>query len=344
MDYPRDEAALMNGSAGGGRGLEPLREIASFGANPGNLRMHLYAPPSGGGRRPLVVALHGCTQSAAGFGAASGWMRLAEDHGFLLLLPEQVSSNNRKTCFSWFETHDTRRDEGEVCSIREMIDMTVAEHGADASRVFVTGLSAGGAMACALAATYPELIAGAAIVAGLPYGAAASTAQAFDAMFIGRTREPRFWGDAVRAAAPTPARWPTIAVWQGTKDSVVKPINAGELVKQWTNVHGVASEVPHEDQVGATTRRVWRDADGRACVTEYCVPGLGHGMPVADEEPPAPFFLPAGLSAATQIARDFGLATRDTPDVEKTGLGPQRRKRSLLARLASAAEKITRSP
>ena len=140
----------------------------------------------------------------------------------------------------------------------------------------------------------------------------------------GAPRETRAWGQAVRAAAPEPGRWPSIAIWQGTADSVVKPINAGELVKQWTSVHGVAAQVPKEDNLGTTTRRIWRDAGGHACVTEYSVPGLGHGMPVADDAPPAPFFLPAGLSAAEQIARDFGLVSASPRRGFLAGLGARR--------------------
>lgn len=308
MDYPKDDAARTEGAAGGAVPIG-LRDIDDFGSNPGNLRMRLLAPSGAAARRPLVVALHGCTQTAASFARGSGWDRIALAHGAILLLPEQRPANNRKGCFSWFEPHHTRRGEGEVDSIRQMIATAIASHGADPRRVYVTGLSAGGAMACALLATHPELFDGGAIVAGLPYGAAANTAQAFDAMFVGRTREPRAWGDAVRAAAPAPGRWPAVSIWHGTADSVVKPINAGELVKQWTSVHGVSAEMPEEDHLGAAVRRVWRGPGKRACVTEYCVPGLGHGMPVADDAQAAPFFLPAGLSAAEQIARDFGLGT-----------------------------------
>ncbi len=303
MDHVRDD--LPFGAGGGDGAGSRLHDVERFGTNPGNLRLRLL--PAAGSSRPLVVALHGCTQTAAGFAEGSGWRRLAEANDFTLLLPEQRAVNNRKTCFSWFEPHDTRRDEGEVESIHQMIEHVVAAYGTDPRRIYVTGLSAGGSMAGALLATYPELFAGGAIVAGLPYGAADGAAQAFDCMFVGRTREPRLWGDAVRAAAPTPARWPLVAIWQGTADSVVKPINAGELVKQWTNVHGVSAQVPLEDDVGTTTRRVWRDKAKRPCVIEYSVPGLGHGMPVDAEAPPAPFFLPAGIDAAAQIAGDFGI-------------------------------------
>ena len=320
MDNVRDDVPFGNGG-GGGAGGAGLRDIEAFGSNPGNLRLRLL--PASGPSRPLVVALHGCTQTAAGFADGSGWRRLAEANDFTLLLPEQRATNNRKTCFSWFEPRDTRRGEGEVESIRQMILHVLAACRSDARRVYVTGLSAGGSMACALLATYPELFAGGAIVAGLPYGAAGSAAEAFDCMFVGRTREPRLWGDAVRIAAPSPTRWPTVAIWQGTADSVVKPINAGELVKQWTNVHGVAAQVPLEDDIGATTRRTWCDEAKRPCVIEYSVPGLGHGMPVDEDAPPAPFFLPAGIAAAEQIAGDF--------EILRT-----RRTRGLLARLGLA--------
>ena len=320
MDNVRDDLPFGNGG-GDGAGGAGLRDVERFGPNPGNLRMRLL--PAAGASRPLVVALHGCTQTAAGFAEGSGWRRLAEANDFALLLPEQRAINNRKTCFSWFEPRDTRRGEGEVESIRQMIEHVLAAPGADARRVYVTGLSAGGAMAGALLATYPELFAGGAIVAGLPYGAASNAAEAFDCMFVGRTREPRLWGDAVRIAAPPPARWPTVAIWQGTADSVVKPINAGELIKQWTNVHDVAAQVPLEEDIGTTTRRVWRDGAKRACVIEYSVPALGHGMPVDGDSPPAPFFLPAGIDAAEQIASDFGILRA-------------RRARGLLARLGLA--------
>lgn len=307
MDYPKNDAARSDGAASGTAPLA-FHDIESFGQNPGNLRMRLLVPPGSSiRRRPLVVALHGCTQTASSFAHGSGWARIALAHDAILLLPEQRPANNRKCCFSWFQPRDTRRGEGEVESIREMIATAIATHGVDPRRVYVTGLSAGGAMACAMLATYPELFVGGAIVAGLPYGAAKSVPGAFDAMFVGRTREPRVWGDAVRAAAPEAGRWPSVAIWQGTADSVVKPINAGELVKQWTSVHGVAAQVPEEDNLGTTARRIWRDAGGRACVTEYSMPGLGHGMAVADDEPPAPFFLPARISTAEQSARDFGV-------------------------------------
>ena len=151
-----------------------LADIDDFGPNPGQLRMVLGvpSPTRQASPRPLVVALHGCTQTAAGYARGAGWASLAVAHDFILLLPEQrAASNNRQTCFSWFEPGDTRRGAGEVESIRAMIATAIADHGADPKRVYITGLSAGGAMAGVMLAVHPELFAAGTIIAGLPYGA-----------------------------------------------------------------------------------------------------------------------------------------------------------------------------
>ena len=316
MDQIVDGVALK--SAHSPAEAVPLREVAHFGANPGNLRMLVAAPPAKRGRRPLVVVLHGCSQTAAGYDAASGWSRLAAEHDFVVLYPEQRRANNDQTCFSWFRPQDIARIGGEAESIREMVAKTTTDLGIDVRRVFVCGLSAGGAMVAAMLATYPEVFAGGAIIAGLPYGAATSAGEAFEAMYSGKVKEARVWGGLVRAACGGHAgSWPSVAIWQGTADRVVKPLNAGELVKQWVEVHGVGAESPSEDRAGPAARRTWRDRAGRACVTEYMLPGLGHGAPIGAADPPAPFFLPAGLSSTAQIAADFGLTTPPKPPVKR---------------------------
>jgi poly(hydroxyalkanoate) depolymerase family esterase len=135
-----------------------LHEIANFGSNPGNLRRHVYVPDSVDPSPPLVIALHGCTQTAASYDHGAGWSHLADRLGFILVFPEQQAANNPKSCFSWFLPGDTTRDSGEALSIREMIAKAVDKYGVDRSRIFVTGLSAGGAMASAMLATYPEIL------------------------------------------------------------------------------------------------------------------------------------------------------------------------------------------
>ena len=290
----------------------PLEQIPSFGSNPGALKMFFFAPPATdcSKPRPMVVVLHGCTQTAEGYDRASGWTRLAAQEDFLLVMPQQQAANNSQTCFSWFEPKDTRRDQGEALSIRQMIARGV-DLGADPQRIYICGMSAGGAMANAMLALYPDVFAGGAIIAGLPFGTASSVSEAFESMYSGKIRDAKIWGDAVRAAYPHhDGNWPTVSIWHGTADRVVKPINAGELVKQWTNVHRVSEDAPAEDRLGTVTRRIWRDDRNRPRVSEYSIPNMGHGTPVDDADPPAPLFIPAGLSATRQIAEDWGLTGR----------------------------------
>jgi poly(hydroxyalkanoate) depolymerase family esterase len=147
-------------------------EVVGFGSNPGNLRMFKHVPDGLPASAPLVVVLHGCTQDARGYAAASGWVQVAERARAALAMAEQTQANNPNRCFNWFLRGDNRRDQGEALSIRQMVDRMRADHGVDPARVFVTGLSAGGAMASVMLATYPEVFAAGGVVAGLPYGCA----------------------------------------------------------------------------------------------------------------------------------------------------------------------------
>lgn len=147
--------------------------VAHTPSNPGALQARYYLRADLPDEAPLVVVLHGCTQNAAGYDHHSGWSQLADEAGFALLYPEQQRANNPNLCFNWFLPPDTTRDCGEVSSIRQMIETMVVTHGLDRKQIFVTGLSAGGAMAAARLATYPEVFAGGGIIAGLPFGCAA---------------------------------------------------------------------------------------------------------------------------------------------------------------------------
>jgi feruloyl esterase len=195
-------ARMRSATSGNGAPSSHLREIRNFGSNPGELRMFAHLPPQVSEDCALVVVLHGCTQSAAGYDLGAGWSTLADRFGFVLLLPEQQRSNNPNGCFNWFQAGDIERGHGEAYSIRQMIDKMVLDHGINPARVFVTGLSAGGAMTSVMLATYPEVFAGGAIVAGLPYGAATTVQQAFETMFQCPPRPARACGDLVRGASP----------------------------------------------------------------------------------------------------------------------------------------------
>lgn len=255
-------------------------EVTGFGSNPGNLRMFKYVPPNLPVNAPLVVAMHGCSQSAASYDAESGWELLAQRWHFAVVLPQQQSANNSSACFNWFETGDTTRGQGEALSIKQMIDKMRADHGSAADRVYVTGLSSGGAMTAVMLATYPEVFAGGAIVAGIPYRCATSSTAAFSCMSPGSDLTPAQWGDKVRAASTHTGPWPIVSIWHGDADYVVRPANASESLQQWTNVHGVDQVADVEDSVAGYPHKVYRDAQGRARVETYTITGMGHGTPV----------------------------------------------------------------
>ena len=303
--------AATRGATGPSAAPTHLTELSGFGSNPGALRMFTYAPKNLAPSPALVVVLHGCTQSAASYDLGAGWSTLADRHGFILLLPEQTPANNPKTCFNWFLPGDIARGRGEALSIRQMIEKTIGAHGIDRSKVFITGLSAGGAMTAVMLATYPEVFAAGAIIAGLPYGTAGNVQQAFESMFQGRTHTAKEWGDLVRRASPHRGPWPRVSVWQGDMDAVVKPANAEALVAQWSDVHGVDS-APIADTVDDYPRKVWRRG-GVDLIESYAITGMAHGTPLAtgshDQEcgAAAPFLLEAGISSSYHIAKFFGL-------------------------------------
>ena len=237
-------------------------EVHGFGSNPGNLRMFSYLPARLEADPALVVVLHGCTQTAAGYDHGAGWSTLADRYGFALLLPEQQQSNNPNGCFNWFQTGDIERGRGEALSIRQMVEKMVVDQGIDRRRVFITGLSAGGAMTSVMLACYPEVFAAGAIIAGLPYGAATNVQQAFESMFQSPARSAQEWGDLVRGAAPHDGPWPRVSVWHGNADQTVIPANAREILKQWTDVHGLPTMPSAQAMVDGYPRQVWVD-DGR---------------------------------------------------------------------------------
>lgn len=289
-----------------------LRAAHGFGTNPGALQMLLYAPQSLPRRAPLVVVLHGCGQTAEGYAEGAGWLALADRFGFAVLCPEQTRANNANLCFNWFEPGDTMRGKGEAASIRQMIARAVADHDLDPARVFVTGLSAGGAMAAALLAAYPEMFAAGAVIAGLPYGAASNMQEAFAAMFQGRSRSARAWGDLVRGASSHPGPWPRLSIWHGDADATVKPGAAEELAKQWADVHGLAGAGQELATADGRRRREWKSG-GQTVVELHQVAGMAHGTPLAASGPDGagqagPFLLEVGISSSLEIARFWGIA------------------------------------
>ncbi|PZW43148.1 poly(hydroxyalkanoate) depolymerase family esterase [Humitalea rosea] len=287
--------------------------LQDFGDNPGQLRALTHVPAKRQAKAPLVVVLHGCGQTAQGYDAGTGWTQMADRHGFVVLLPEQQRSNNPNTCFSWFDPNHASRDQGEVASIRQMIAHLVAAEGVDPDRVFVTGLSAGGAMAASLLATYPEVFAGGAVIAGLPHGAATSVQEAFAAMSGVRDRTDQQWGDLVRGASNHSGPWPVVSIWHGGADRTVAPANAEALARQWLDVHGLGDAAGRVRTIAGAAHTAWHGPDGVLRVEMFEIPGMAHGTPIAphaEEHPggtPAPFILDAGINSTWHIADRWGL-------------------------------------
>lgn len=290
-----------------------LSDLGASGSNPGALRGRFYVPHTRHAPTALVVVLHGCTQDAAGYDHGSGWSRLADEQGFAVLYPEQQRGNNANLCFNWFNTGDTQRDAGEALSIRQMVSAMIEVHGIDPSRIFVTGLSAGGAMASVMLATYPEVFAGGAIIAGLPYGTATSIPEAFDRMRAHGGPPAAALGKLVTAASPHKGPWPTISVWHGDSDATVSHANSALIVEQWRSIHGIARTPNTVEKGEGYLRRVWRDAHGHDVIEEYCIADLGHGTPLNTSGAEAcgtagPYMLEAGISSTRRIANFWGLS------------------------------------
>lgn len=290
-----------------------LSDLPSAGSNPGALRARFYVPQTLPDAPALVVVLHGCTQDAANYDHGSGWSRLADEQGFALLFPEQQRTNNANLCFNWFSSTDIRRDSGEALSIRQMVAAMVATHDIDPTRIFVTGLSAGGAMASVMLATYPDVFASGAIIAGLPFGTASSVPEAFDRMRAHGGPPADALASLVTTASPHQATWPTISVWHGDRDATVSHANSALIVEQWRELHGVEVEPSATEIVDGHRRRRWRDRDGRVVIEEYCIAGLGHGTPLATTGSDAcgaagAYMLEAGISSTRRIADFWGLA------------------------------------
>ena len=321
---PAKFAVPPHGKAGQGN---RLADLPTFGSNPGQLRARIYIPRDLREKAPLVVVLHGCTQSAATYDYHSGWSRMADQHGFAVLFPEQQRSNNPNLCFNWFLLDDIRRDSEEALSIRQMIEAMILAHGLDRQRVFVTGLSAGGAMASVMLAAYPDVFAGGAIIAGLPYGCAATIPEAFDRMRGHGFPTDAALQDMLRHASNHPGPWPSISIWHGSADHTVAVSNVDRIVAQWCGVHELSPQPTVMKSSNGRRTRIWHDSTGKALIEEHILVGMGHGTPIdtraaAGREVAGPFMIDVGISSTLHIANSWGLTS--TVDETRIEIVPDR--------------------
>ena len=252
--------------------------------------------PSSGQANGLVVMLHGCKQSPDDFATGTAMNAQAEAHGLIVAYPHQTGTDNASCCWNWFLPAHQARDGGEPSIIAALTRAIVAEFDIDPSRVFVAGLSAGGAMAAVLGQTHPDLFRAIGVHSGLPHGAARDVVTAFAAMR----------GDAPAAPRTPNSRpeFPRTIVFHGTADAVVHPANAARIVDA-AGV-GAATDRTHaglSDAGRSYTRRVIADAQGRTRVEAWTIDGGAHAWMGGDAR--GSYTDPRGPDASAEMVRFF---------------------------------------
>ncbi len=261
----------------------------------GTLPYFVYTPVNYRVRKPvpLIVMLHGCTQTAASFAASTCMNELAEQHHFIVVYPQQTNNNNRSLCWNWFKPSNQVRDHGKpavIAGIVQDIQQNKTRWTIDPRRIYVAGLSAGGAMATILGITYPELFAAIGVHSGLEYRAATNMIDGLRAMRRGGP-DPVIQGHAAYAAMGPAARVVPLIVFHGTRDRLVHPMNGDMVVQQWMYTNHLASQGTYaatfnkpshiearEVQGGrAYTMYQWADINGREVQEYWKVDGMGHG-------------------------------------------------------------------
>jgi poly(hydroxyalkanoate) depolymerase family esterase len=297
----------LSGGFGGLNGIpglrpvsEPLPEGATFETatftNPAGTRDYkLYVPASRTGQpMPLIVMLHGCTQSPDDFAAGTRMNALAEEHGYLVAYPAQPSSANANKCWNWFNANDQGRDRGEPSLIAGITRQIMKDHRVDPSRVYVAGLSAGGAAAAIMGAAYPELYAAVGVHSGLPVGAARDIPSAFAAMRQGGAGS----GLSTRVI-------PTI-VFHGDKDFTVNVSNGDAVVAQSkATATGLRSTVQRGQAPGghAYSRTIHTNPSGKALCEQWTIHGAGHAW--AGGSSSGSYTDPRGPNASQEMVRFF---------------------------------------
>ncbi len=315
-------AAVCTAAVPSAARAQTIERVTGFGSNPGRLDMFEYVPAGVPQSAPLVVLLHSCSQLVTQL-PPTGFLELADQIGFYLLLPQQRASNNPLGCFNWAGEYgdpgNLVRGQGENMSIKQMIDRMAADHSIDPARVFIAGFSSGGAFAAVMMATWPEQFAAGAILSGLPYRCADTVQGAGECMRMGenpqRRRTPAEWGQLVRDAAPGhTGPWPRVVLFQGSADATVHTDNLVELGEQWRDVHGLASAPSQTDTVAGHQRDRWT-VGGAAALEVWRIDGMDHAVAIGgDPERPCGgdglYVSDEGLCAAYRAVEFFGLAAR----------------------------------
>ncbi len=273
------------------------------------LRYKLYLPPTPSGEaasprpnpKPMVMMLHGCTQDAADFAAGTQMNTLARDLGVVVLYPEQAQRANAQKCWNWFKPQHQERGRGEPAFLAALAMSVAAQHDVDPQKMYVAGLSAGGAMADIVGCCYPDVFAAVGVHSGLPTGAASDVVSALAVMRSGAPAR------AARAGALVP---PTI-VFHGDADSTVHVqngeavVNAARAAHQRTSAGGASTQSHAGRSPGGQryTRHVDSDAAGKICTEYWQLHGAGHAW--SGGSPKGSYTHAAGVDASAEMLRFF---------------------------------------
>ncbi len=288
-----------------------LTEVTYFGENPGELKMFYYSPKKLAAKAPLIVVLHGCTQSAGEFDDETGWTTVADKMGALLLFPQQTEKNNQSRCFNWFMPSQTSRGLGEAHSIFEMVQEMKDLFSINDRRVSIAGLSAGAAMTSVMLATYPKVFSSGALVAGIPFGCANNAFNAWTCMYAQDfpPTSSRLRGEYVRRATEHTGSYPRVMVIQGGSDHLVNPRNGQFNLDQWVHVHGLENSAPIRT-FNTRLEKTEFTKQNKKIVTLITLKNVSHGYPISAKKKcgkPSKYIIEADFCASEVIAEFFAL-------------------------------------
>jgi poly(hydroxyalkanoate) depolymerase family esterase len=266
-------------------GAQQLTRIQNFGSNPGNLKMYVYTPAgfrykranTAGSGIARLPSIGGCCCQTNGLEQTSRYLRIQSFISAAAYIKQSAK------CFCWYQRSDIEKGKGESFSIKQMIDEVKRTNAIDSTQVFITGLSAGAAMGVALMADYPETFNAGAIFAGGAYKTATNIWTGVLSLYGWRIKSPEKWGALVREQNPNyKGEYPRMIIYQGKADVVVNKRNGSQLMKQWTNLHGL-STTPTETirrfaGAKAIEKNIYRTNEGKEAVLYYRIKHLGHAL------------------------------------------------------------------
>jgi len=297
---------------------DTISELNYFGNNPGNLKMFIHnTDVTDSSLKPLVVVLHGCSQTANGVAELTGWNKIADNNNLIILYPQQKFINNQSLCFNWFKNKDISKGRGESQSIYNAICYIEENYKIDKSKIFITGLSAGAAMAVVMMSVHPETFNSGAVFAGVAYKIASNPIKALNVMYGKKTiSEINLAKKVVSQNIGYRSEYPKMIIYQGLEDNIVKPKNSDLILLQWATISKIDTVCDNivncYNGVKNITRLEYKKNNDLKIIY-YKISGLGHkllikpGSNFNEGGKKWIFSEDIGFHSTYQTAIDFGL-------------------------------------